>query len=538
VHDAADDAPVLIAGGGLVGLSAAMFLGRHGIRSIVVERLERVSPLPRAAFFHMRTLELFRAAGIEAEVVEGSQRDFIPDGGVILMDTVAGRKLGDIIGDLNAGVHEVSPCRRVFLNQPTLEPILHERARRDGVSLWREHEVARLRQDDDGVSLTVRHVSTGEERVLRGRYLIGADGAHSRVRELVGLCFSGRPVFSNSITIYFTADLSRWLSGTGASIVYVKNPALSGFFRMNRAQTSGFLVINTVGDPSVDPEAAANAAADIREETLVRHVRTGVGVPDLEVRIDGVSRWRATAEVASRLREGRVFLAGDAAHVMPPNGGFGGNTGIHDAHNLAWKLALCLSGAAGDGLLDSYEAERLQVARFTAEQAFARYVTRSAPWLQVSPPLAPLAPDFDVEVGYVYQSSGVLAEPGGPVGHADPRATRGAPGTRLPHVWVENGGRRLSTLDLGNSFVLVAGPHGTRWCDAARAIVSTRIDAFAIGHDLIQVEDGLTAALGIGESGATLVRPDGFVAWRSEGLTAQPLVDLRAVLDRVLGRAT
>jgi 2-polyprenyl-6-methoxyphenol hydroxylase-like FAD-dependent oxidoreductase len=538
VRDAADDAPVLIAGGGLVGLSAAMFLGRHGIRSIVVERLERVSPLPRAAFFHMRTLEMFRAAGIEAEVVEGSQRDFIPDGGVILMDTVAGRKLGDIIGDLNAGVDEVSPCRRVFLNQPTLEPILYERARRDGAVLWRGHEIADLRQDADGVSLTVRHVSTGAERVLRGRYLIGADGAHSRVRELVGLRFSGRPVFSNSITIYFTADLSPWLAGTGASIVYVKNPALSGFFRMNRAQTSGFLVINTVGDPGLDPVAAANAAADIREETLVRHVRTGVGVEDLAVRIDGVSRWRATAEVASGLRAGRVFLAGDAAHVMPPNGGFGGNTGIHDAHNLAWKLALCLQGAAGDGLLDSYDAERLPVARFTAEQAFTRYVTRSAPWLQVSPPLASPAPDFDIEVGYVYRSNAALAEPGGPVEHADPRQTHGAPGTRLPHAWVERDGRRLSTLDLCGSFVVLGGPRDAGWCDAARAMASPAVDAFVIGRDVMPVDRDLAGAFGIGASGATLVRPDGFVAWRSAGSSGQPRLELGAALDRVLGRAT
>src|SRR4029434_7108662 len=104
--------------------------------------------------------------------------------------------------------------------------------------------------------------------------------------------------------------------------------------------------------------------------------------------------WRRTAVGARRCQHGRVFIAGDAAHVMPPNGGFGGNTGIHDAHNLAWKLAQWLSGAARDGLLDSYETERRPVARFTAEQAFARYVTRSAPWLQVSPPLAPVAPDF------------------------------------------------------------------------------------------------------------------------------------------------
>jgi putative polyketide hydroxylase len=203
------------------------------------------------------------------------------------------------------------------------------------------------------------------------------------------------------------------------------------------------------------------------------------------------------------------------------------------AHN-AWKLAQRLSGAAGDGLLDSYEAERLPVARFTAEQAFTRYVTRSAPWLQVSPPLAPLAPDFDVEVGYVYHSGGCAG--GGPMGHADPSATHGALGTRLPHVWVEKGGRRTSTLDLGSAFVVLAGPQGARWCDAARTMAAPMVDAYAIGQDVIQPKGGLTTALGIGESGATLVRPDGFVAWRATALTDQPHADLSAALDRILGR--
>jgi len=532
--DAAVDAPVLIAGGGLVGLSTAMFLGQHGVPSIMVERLASVSPLPRAAFFHMRTLELFRSAGIEDAVVDGSRRDFVPDGSIVLMDTVSGRKLGDIIGDLNAGVDAVSPCRRIFLNQPSLEPILAERARRGGATLIREHEVADVSQDDQGVSLTIRHVETGRERLLRGKYLVGADGAHSRVRDALGIGRSGRPVFSNSITIYFTADLSPWLADQPVSIVYVKNPALSGFFRMNRAQTSGFLVINTIGDPGVDPEAAANAAGDIREATLVGHVRTGVGVPDLPVRIDGVSRWRATAEVASQFRSGRVFLAGDAAHVMPPNGGFGGNTGIHDAHNLAWKLALCLDGHGGEALLDSYDAERRPASHFTVEQAFARYVTRSAPWLQVTPPLAPLAPDFDIEIGYVYRSGAVLADSGGPLGHTDPRTSFGAPGTRLPHVWVERRGQRVSTLDLSTSFLVIAGPRGGRWCDAARAIPRPTVDACTIGQDVTELGVSVTDALGMTDTGATLVRPDGFVAWRAATLAERPEVALEAVLERVL----
>ena len=528
------DAPVLIAGGGLVGLSAAMFLGQHGVRSLIVERLPAVSHFPRAAFFHMRTLELFRSAGIEAQVLEGSRKDFVPDGGIVLMDTVAGRKLADIIGDLNAGVDAVSPCRRLFLNQPNLEPILYERARQGGAELLRQHDVVGVTQDADGVSMTIRHMDSGAERVLRGRYLIGADGAHSRVRELLGIGRSGRPVFSNSVTIYFTADLSRWLAEQPISVLYVKNPAISGFFRMNRAQTSGFLVINTVGDAAADPMAAANAAADITEPTLIEHVRAGAGVPDLDVRIDGISRWRATAEVADAFRKDRVFLAGDAAHVMPPNGGFGGNTGIHDAHNLAWKLALALNGRAGDALLESYDGERRPASSFTAEQAFTRYVTRSAPWLNVDPPIAPLAADFDIEIGYVYESSAVIPEPGSPTGHTDPRASRAAPGTRLPHVWVARHGQRVSTLDLVGSFVLLAGPQGAAWCDAARTVAAPAITAYRIGEDIIDAGGGLTEALGISDSGAVLVRPDGFVAWRAVHANDSPASTLPAVLGRLL----
>jgi hypothetical protein len=252
------------------------------------------------------------------------------------------------------------------------------------------------------------------------------------------------------------------------------------------------------------------------------------------VRIDGVSRWRATAEVASQFRMGRVFLAGDSAHVMPPNGGFGGNTGIHDAHNLAWKLALCLNGRAGDALLNSYDAERRPASHFTVEQAFTRYVTRSAPWLQVSPPLAPLAPDFDIEIGYVYRSDAVVADDGGPIGHIDPRTSCGAPGTRLPHAWVERHGQRLSTLDLSASFLVLAGPNGGAWCDAARAIADPGIEAHQIGRDVIDTDGRLADAIGLSDTGALIVRPDGFVAWRTANADRPPRPTLQDALARLL----
>src|SRR5262249_50106165 len=155
-------------------------------------------------------------------------------------------------------------------------------------------------------------------------------------------------------------------------------------------------------DPKVDPQAAANAAADLSERRILELLRAGIGIPDLPVQVDAVARWRATANIAERFRDRRIFIAGDAAHLMPPTGGFGGNTGIHDAHNLAWKLALVLKEQANPCLLDSYENERLPVARFTVEQAFSRYVLRTAPWLQASQQFEPLAADLDIELGYLY----------------------------------------------------------------------------------------------------------------------------------------
>lgn len=521
-----EEIPVLIAGGGMVGLAAATFLAQQGVRSVAVEKLKASSPLPRAAFFHMRTLEMFRSVGIEEKVRAGSARDFVPEGAIIAMESVSGRKLADIIPELNVGVEAVSPCRRLFLNQPNLEPILRERAREAGATVIQGSEITGLQQDGDGVTVTIRDVDSNAQRELRAKYLIAADGGHSRVRELLGIGYDGRGVFSNSLTIYFHADLSPWIGDNAWSIIYVNNPALGGFFRMNRAGNAGFLAINTVGDPKLDPEAACNVATDLSEQRLIELVRAGVGVPDLEVKIDGYTRWRATADVASRFRDGRIFITGDAAHLMPPNGGFGGNTGIHDAHNLAWKLALVLNGHASPRLLETYESERKPVAKFTVEQAFSRYVARTAPWLQGAQKTDPLAHDFDIELGYLYGNPERV--------HADPRTTNGMPGSRAPHLWLVRNGERISTVDLTGRYLLLAGPEGEQWVQAARAATSrcggVPLDAWRIGEDLQDSERKFVETFGVTASGATLIRPDGFVAWRSPALPPNADAALSAAL--------
>jgi 2-polyprenyl-6-methoxyphenol hydroxylase-like FAD-dependent oxidoreductase len=541
MNDSTVDVPVLIAGGGMIGLATAMFLAQQGIRSIAVERMRGGSALPRAGHFHVRTIELFRSAGIEEEVRRGSEQDFVPEGAIVAMDCLAGKKLADIIPGLNVGVDDtLTPIRRMFINQPSLERILRKRANEVGATVREGWELVGLAQDADGVTATVKDVDSGQEERIRARYLVGADGAHSKVRELLGIPLDGRGIFSHSMTIYFHADCWPWVGDKPLSVIYINNPVFGGFFRFARDCQSGFMAVNTIGDPQADPVKAANAAADVSEPKLIEYVRAGVGVPDLPVTIDGCTRWRATSDVARSFQEGRVFLVGDAAHLMPPNGGFGGNTGFHDAHNLAWKLAYALNGVAGPGLLASYEAERQPVAKFTVEQAYTRYVTRTATYLGKTD-YQPFVSDFNIELGYIYRSPAIALEGDDTPAHDDPRNTLGRPGSRAPHVWFERDGRRLSSLDLfARDFVLLAGPDGEPWraaaAGAAGAFKGLALDAYVMGVDLSDSDGRFCTAYGLSPAGACLVRPDGHVAWRAPSMVPDAAAALTKALGQVLAK--
>lgn len=530
------EVPVLISGGGLVGLSAAMFLAQHGIRSLTFEQRRDVLPLPRAAFFHMRTLELFRACGIEEAVRGQSDKEFTPEGAVVAVDTLVGKQIAAFIPSLNEGVDAVSPCRRLFITQPGLEPILRRRAEQAGAQVVDGLEVIGLEQNEEGIRVTVKDVEKGGERSFTGRYLIGADGAHSRVRELLNISFDGRGVFSNSVTIYFHADVAKFLAGRAWSVIYVVNPRLTGFFRFDKEGQSGFFAVHTVGD-TANPEAS-NAAADVSEKKLIELLREGIGVANYPVKIDGVSRWRSVSDLARQYQVGRAFIAGDAAHVMPPNGGFGGNTGIHDAHNLAWKLALVLKGLAAPALLATYEQERRPVGKFTVEQAYTRYVTRSATYLGAKD-YEPPVDDFDIELGYLYHSPAIVSEDDAEI-HADPRKTCARPGSRAPHLWIEKNGERLSTIDLfASSFTLLASPGGGIWstiaCRVAKEL-GIALDAYTFGKELRDPENRFLGAYGLTETGAVLVRPDGFVGWRAVTVDGFPHDTLRRALTQILCR--
>jgi 2-polyprenyl-6-methoxyphenol hydroxylase-like FAD-dependent oxidoreductase len=416
-----EDVPVLIVGGSLVGLSTALFLRWHGIDSLTVERHSGTAIHSRAGHFHLRTTEILRSVGLEEIVRRKSEEQYEPDGGINNVESLAGREIANYFPNLNAGVAEFSPTMRLFINQDALEPILRARAEELGARLRYRTECTSFRQDADGVTAVVRDLESGTDAAVRARYVVAADGNRSPIREQLGIGMHGHGLLSNSITIYFQAqaDLTPLLQDRNQGVHYVTNPVLRGFFRLDRTGNAGFLVVNLVGDiarPEIVaayPSAPwANVAEGITEQRALELLRAAIGVPDMPVAIKDLATWHAVADVADRFQDGRIFLAGDAAHVMPPNGGYGGNTGIQDAHNLAWKLALALRGTAGPELLETYDTERRPIGELTIEQAYTRYVTRVAPYLGTEN-MQPLVDDFSMEIGYRYSSPAIIGEPGG-----------------------------------------------------------------------------------------------------------------------------
>jgi putative polyketide hydroxylase len=338
--------------------------------------------------------------------------------------------------------------------------------------------------------------------------------------------------------VLLRADLTPWTAGRPAALYFVEQPGLKAtFLTINGVNRWGFLLNNLPLNGALEEYTAERCAAIVRQ---------AAGVADLDVEILGAVPWVAAALVAERYRQGRVFLAGDAAHHMPPTGGFGLNTGVQDVHNLAWKLAAVLRGVGGAGLLDSYESERLPYGRAITEQSLAnaRSLGRGEAG-DAAPTGNGLArPEFLNELGMIfgasYESCGVVAD-----GSPRPSVTNpvteyvptGRPGGRAPHVWLERAATRVSTLDLfGHGFVLLAGPRGVGWREAGRTL---EVDAFTVGVgcDLGDPDQRWRDVYGVEADGAVLVRPDGHVGWRSRAAVPDPAGELSRTLAALLARA-
>jgi putative polyketide hydroxylase len=343
----------------------------------------------------------------------------------------------------------------------------------------------------------------------------------------------GPGVLQHWMNVIFDTDLSPELAGRPLTSVFLTD--INGTF-VPREESGRWLMALPYR-----PEAGERAA-DFTDERCLELIRKAAGRSDIKARIVDVRPWEVAAYVADRYREGRAFLVGDTAHLMPPTGGFGGNTGIHDAHNLAWKLDAVLRGAAGPRLLDSYDLERRPLAERTLGQALARLGAWFKDPDRKLPPPETIVADEAVIFGHRYGAGALVAEPDtspqDPEDFENPREPSGRPGTRAAHLIVERAGEPLSTLDLfGRGFVLLT--EAGAWCQAAARLAGSHglpLECYRVGADgdLVDVQDRWRWAYGVAESGAVLVRPDGLIAWRARQMAAQPEATLRQALATVL----
>lgn len=573
---------ILVIGGGGCGLAAASFLADAGVHPYLVERHPGTALVPKAHILSTRTMEVFAEHGMLDKVTElgarpeqnSTMRWYTSFGGdkpwdrqeILSVDAWGGGALKEVFAEWSPNTYGNLPQRR-------LEPLLRSFAEERNPGRIRfGHEATALVQDEAGVTATVRSRESGEEYKVRARYVLAADGGKT-VGDWLGVPMVGPEALTYTLSVYFrSTELAAILPYDDACVASVIRPAEQGQWTRTGLVAHGpdkwgrdnveWVSTVTLAPGHEDDEFDDHTAADA--------VRSRLGLPDLPMEVLGRTKWKVEGVVAERFRVRRVFLAGDAAHRHSPMGGLGLNSGILDAHNLAWKLAAVVSGRAGDALLDSYEAERQPVTRRNVEfatMAFYNHMTAGAGFGLI--PGAPETVNEDIlrklfadtedaatrrvklretfwtlrlesragelDLGFRYEGSPAIVPDGTPAPPRDPEMTRmtpvARPGHRMPHAWIGHGGMRISTLQLvrPGRFLLLAGGDADSWAAAAHELgaqfgdVLDVVQVFGSGgdHQGFSDLDGSWARLrGHGEGGAVLVRPDGVVAFRGVGSDA------------------
>ncbi len=575
------DTDVLIVGSGPAGASAALFLSTLGIPNIMITKYRWTANTPRAHITNQRTMEIFRDVGIEDQVLaEATPHEMIGD--TVFCTSLAGEEIGRILTWGNhparhADYELASPSLNCDIPQTHLEPILVRNATMRGTQARFSAEYLSHTQHPDHVDVQVLDRLTGRELTIRAKYLIGADGARSKVAADIDLPMVGDMDIAGSMNITFTADLETLVGHRPSVLYWVIQPGSNiggigaGLVRMVRPWNEWLIVWGF---------DIAQGPPEVTEADALQIVRNLIGDPDLEATITGISLWGNNEQYASRLQSGRVFCAGDAVHKHPPSNGLGSNTSIQDSYNLAWKIAAVLRGEAGEDLLETYSAERAPV----AEQIVTRANKSGREFAQLFDALG-LTPDqteeemnqaiaarkdatadgaavrakvreamevknyefnaHGVELGQRYVSTAVVADDRDPTENPrDPELYYQAgtdPGVRLPHAWVGNSREKLSTHDLApyTRFTLITGTTGAGWEEAAQTAgqrLGVDIGTVVIGpdRDVTDLYFDWDRLRDVAEDGAILVRPDKHVAWRVPSLPDDAADQLTSALAAIL----
>jgi 2-polyprenyl-6-methoxyphenol hydroxylase-like FAD-dependent oxidoreductase len=547
-------AQVVILGAGPVGLGAALELARFGVRTVLIEKHEGTSWHPKTRNLNTRTMEIARGWG--PAVYKRLRNIDAPDGWkspIRFLRTAIGEQLGMIESKGFEGPGpEISPAKPIMSSQELIEEIQLDAVRASGlVDVRFVTEATKLVRggdpNDDGVALRVRSRTTGVEETLTGLALVAADGAASLIRGELALALEGPQSLSHIVNCYFRADIERHLGGRTGVLLFVSNERAAGVLQPLDGAGRWLCQI------TVQPD---DWSLDVFTKVRARDwIRAAVGIDGLEPEILSLGLWKLNSTVVERLVQGRVLLCGDAAHQFPPTGGLGVNTGLQGMHNAMWKLAYFVHGLAGWRLVETYDRERRPVAVQVTNQSLQNSINvarinaaamhggeSGLGTEEIVVASRRYGNHLGVEFGAAYRSSAVVPDGTDPPavedGYSD-YVQSATPGCRAPHVWLGRPDEDLSTLDLiGTAFTLLTGSNGGAWraaaADAARDL-GIRIDAYVVGGPGLHDRGGFAPAYGLQGDGAVLVRPDGYVAWRSATGPAER-GRLRSALTQILAR--